>query len=289
VTKVVTAYCYGAATIVNGIATGKGAAFGIGLKTTAKVKLTNEPGLIKVTIEEDPTENQKLAEYCVKDILVKFDLISTYGAEVTTSSEIPISRGLKSSSAAANAIVLATFNVLGKEYEDLEVINIGIDAAFKAKVTLTGAFDDAAAAYFGNVVVTDNEKREILTQYPIDHDYDVIIHVPKEKIKKMEIDTTRLSGIKPAIEEAHALAMEKNFLLGIQINGLTYGTAMGLDTTVTQKAIKAGAVTAGISGTGPATVILAEPDDKDKIIDAIGSKDQIIVTKINREKAGIEK
>lgn len=282
------AYCYGAATIVNGIATGKGAAFGIGLKTSAKVVLTSEPTIFEVTIEGDITENPALAQCCVKGVLNKFGLDSEHGAKIITNSNIPISRGLKSSSAAANAIVLATFRALDEDYKDLEVINLGIDAALAAKVSITGAFDDACATYFGNVVITDNLKRKILNQYSIDKEYDVIIHVPSEKIKKTDVDTDRLEGIKTAIEVAHNLAKNKNFLSGILINGLTYGTAMGLDNTITHKALEAGAVTAGISGTGPATLILANPDKKDDIITAIGSKEEIICTKINREKAGIE-
>ena len=282
------AYCHGAATIINGIVLGKGAAFGIGLRTNATVELTGEPGVFEVTIEQDTGENPMLAENCVKEVLRKFNLDTEHGARIVTRSNIPISRGLKSSSAAANAIILATYKALDKTYEDMEVINIGIDAALRAKVSITGAFDDACATYFGNVVVTDNEKREILNQYSMEKEYDVIIHVPKEKIKKVDVDINRLTGIKQTIEVAHNLAMEKNYLAGLRINGLTYGTDMGLNTEITQKALDAGAATAGISGTGPATVILAEAHNKDKIIEAIESDGEIIETRINKEKAGTE-
>ena len=120
------AYCHGAATIINGIVLGKGAAFGIRLRTDATVELTDEPGIFGVTIERDTSENPKLAECCVEGVLKKFDLDSKHGAKITTRSDIPISRGLKSSSAAANAIVLATFKALDKEFKDLEVINHNI-------------------------------------------------------------------------------------------------------------------------------------------------------------------
>ena len=42
-----TAVVHGAATIVNAIALGKGAAFGVDLWTKAEVILTNEPGVIE--------------------------------------------------------------------------------------------------------------------------------------------------------------------------------------------------------------------------------------------------
>jgi shikimate kinase len=282
------AYCFGAATIINGIALGKGAAYGIGLKTTASVELNDEPSVFEVTIKGDESENPKLAEHCVLEVLNKFDLTNEHGAKISTRSEIPISRGLKSSSAAANAIVLATFNALGKEYSDLEIINLGVEASLKAKVTLTGAYDDACATYFGNVAVTDNLKREILAQYPIKEEYDVLIHVPDEKIKKSDVEVERLHGIKEALQIAHDLALNQQFLSAIQINGLAYGSAMSLDTEITTKALIAGAATAGITGTGPATVILTEPKRKEKILEAIGDPNRIICTTINRMKAGVE-
>jgi shikimate kinase len=281
------AFCHGAATIINGIALGKGAAFGIALRTEAKLKLTNEPGIFEVTIKGEEKENPDLAKECVLEVLRKFNLENEYGAKITTNSNIPISRGLKSSSAASNAIVLAAFAALGREYSDMEVINLGIDASLLAKVTLTGAFDDACATYFGDVVVTNNLTRDILTQYPIEEDLLVIIHVPERKIRKSEVNIQRLKGIRETLREAHDLAMKGDYKSAIRINGMTYGGAMGLNTEIAKKAIEAGAVTAGISGTGPATVILVEPDKKDDIISAVGFEEQVICTGLNREKAGL--
>ncbi len=280
------AFCHGAATIINGIALGKGGAFGITLKTEAKVELTSEPGVFKVKIQGDENENPRLAERCVQKVLKKFDVESEYGAKVTTTSDIPISRGLKSSSAASNAIVLAAYAALGKEYSDMEILNLGIEASLMAKVTLTGAFDDACATYFGNVVVTDNLTREILTHYPIEEDLMVIIHVPERKIRKSEVNIQRLKGIRETLRKAHDLALKGDYKSAIRMNGMAYGGAMGLNTEIAKKAIEAGAVTAGISGTGPATVILVEPDKKDDIISAIGFEEQVICTGLNREKAG---
>jgi len=67
---------------------------------------------------------------------VRFD--SKHGAKVATKSQIPIASGLKSSSAAANAAVLATVDALGEKLESLEAIKIGVQAALDAKVTITG-------------------------------------------------------------------------------------------------------------------------------------------------------
>ena len=103
---------HGAGTIVNAIATGRGAAFGVDLRTEAEVELDSS-GIIDVRIEGFEGEGTELAERCVRNVLAKMAKEEGYGAKVTTRSQIPISRGLKSSSAAANAIVLATLDALG--------------------------------------------------------------------------------------------------------------------------------------------------------------------------------
>jgi shikimate kinase len=221
------AYCYGAATIINGIALGKGAAFGIKLKTEANVILTHEPGVFDVKIQNDENEDPNMARFCVQKVLSRFGLENEHGARVTTNSDIPISRGLKSSSAAANAIIMATHSALNREYSDMEVIGLGIESSILAKVTLTGAF---CATYFGDVVVTDNLTREILKRYPITEDYDVLIHVPVHKIRKCDVNIQKLKGIRNRIESAHNQALEGDFLSAIRINGNAYGQAMGLDT-----------------------------------------------------------
>ncbi len=158
------AIVHGAATIVNAIALGKGAAFGVDLWTKAEVKLTDEPGVIITEIASDPTESTLLIEKTAARVLQLFNLEKSFGVKVKTTSNIPIAKGLKSSSSAANAAALATTTALGKKLSDLEIINIGVEAAFDAKVTVTGAFDDACASYFGGIVITDNLKRELIKQ-----------------------------------------------------------------------------------------------------------------------------
>ena len=53
-TEQATAIAHGAATIVNAMALGKGAAFGVDLYTKAQVELTDEPSIIKAEITSDP-------------------------------------------------------------------------------------------------------------------------------------------------------------------------------------------------------------------------------------------
>ncbi len=284
-----TATAHGAASIVNGIASGIGAAFGVALETTAVVELTSEPGIFQVRIEDDPSEEQALSEHCVRAVLKMSVLEREHGAKINTRSQIPMSRGLKSSSAAANAIVLAAFKALGRQVDDFEAIGLGIQASFLAGVTITGAYDDACATYFGNVVVADNFRKKILAQYAIREDYDVLVHVPLRKIRKRDVDISRLKAIRYPAGLAARLTMEGDFLGGMIVNGLAYSAAMGFPTDVALRALEAGAAAAGVSGTGPATVVLSPPDRTAAVMAAVqgcgGDDSWIIRTRVNSEKA----
>ena len=130
----------------------------------------------------------------------RFNLEKTFGAKVKTTSNIPTARGLKSSSVAANATALATVTALGKKLDDLEIIKIGVQAAFDAKCTITGAFDDACASYFGGAVITDNLNRQILKQLPLPKDLVVLFHVPPQKAYTINSDVKRLQTVKPLVQ-----------------------------------------------------------------------------------------
>lgn len=282
------AIAYGAATIVNAIATGRGAAFGVDLCTKATVTLTDEPGVIKGRILSDPSESTVLIEKAVSKVLQKFKLEKKHGAIVETSSNIPIARGLKSSSTAANAIVLATLVALRKKLNDLSVVNLSIDAALEAGVTITGAFDDACASYFGNIVITDNTKRKIVKRFPITKASTVLFHVPEAKSYTTEVNVDKIRAFAPQIEIAYKEALGGRYWRAMMLNGLIYSTALGYDASIAMKALEAGAVSAGLTGKGPAVAAVLA----DKKINAVKEAwreypGEIIQAKLNRTKAHI--
>ncbi|MEM2567456.1 MAG: shikimate kinase, partial [Candidatus Bathyarchaeia archaeon] len=215
-----TAISYGGATIINAIATGKGAAFGVKLWTKAEVRITDNPHVIRGEIISDPSESTTLIEKTVKKVLEHFGLTGKLGAEVKTWSNIPIARGLKSSSVAANAIALATVAALQKEVDDLTIINLGVEGAMEAKVTVTGAFDDACASYFGGIVITDNFKRKIVKRFKAPEDLKVLFHIPKAKVYTSSIKVEKLKTISPLVEIAYREALKGNFWRALTLNGL---------------------------------------------------------------------
>ena len=283
-----TAIAHGAATIVNAMALGKGAAFGVDLFTKAEVKLTDEPYVIKAEITSEPEESTLLMEKTVMRVLQRFSLKKSFGAKVKTWSNIPIAKGLKSSSAAANAVALAATAALGKTLADLEVVKLSVDAAFDAKVTVTGAFDDACASYFGGAVVTDNSNREIVKHLPLTEDLAVLFHVPPQKAYSADSNVNRLRTVKPLVQVAYDQALSGKIWEALTLNGLIYSSASGFDTSIAIDALAAGAVAAGLCGKGPAVTAVTAKDKVDSVKAALQKYGgSVLQARLNQEKARV--
>lgn len=282
------AVAYGAGTIINAIATGKGAAFGVDLWTKASVKLTGEAGVTVGRILSDPEEKPKLIEKCVKKVFSHFGVEEKYGAYVETDSNIPIARGLKSSSSAANAIVLATSAALGRSLNDLEAVKLGVEASIDANVTVTGAFDDACASYFGNVVVTDNGAMSIQKIFELKDKLKVLFHVPKRKVYTAEIDLEKVRRFTHLVEVAYNEALGGNYWLAMKLNGLIYSVALGYSPAIASDAISAGATSVGLSGKGPAVAAVVSEDKLDRVKETLEAYEgEIIACNLNRKKAHV--
>jgi shikimate kinase len=259
------AACRGAATIVNAIPTGRGAAFGITLETDAEVRILGDGGAFRFT---GPSDGADLAQRCVRPVLRDAGLEGRDVA-VRVESEIPVSRGLKSSSAASNALVLAATIAAGAAVDDMSVVNAGVDASIWAGVTVTGAFDDAAACYMGGAVVTDNGKRCVLARGRVDPSLSVLIHVPERRISKSHVKGLDFGPAKQRSEEALRMALAGDYAKALELNSRACSEVLGLGEEVAEAARAKGAVAAGVSGTGPATVVLARRADEAAIAAAL--------------------
>jgi len=266
-----TALSHGAATIVCAFATGKGAAFGLDFETKATVRL-REDEKIKASIKGHPRESTLLLESCVRRVMERFRM--PYGADITTESDIPIAAGLKSSSTAANAATLALVGALARKHgrivwekgvqsifvgerkvDSLQIIKLGIKAAYDAKVTVTGAFDDASASYFGGYTVTDNKKQEIKTRGRMD-ELNALIFLPKGRVYSGDVDVKKLKKIAKEVDVAWKEALQGKIFRAMTTNGLLHSLAFKQNPEITLAALKAWALACGLSGTGPAVVAL---------------------------------
>jgi len=260
---------HGAATIVNAIATGLGAAFGVSLWTKACVMLVDNPEGLEVSIRGAPEEDTSLVKHCLMVVLERFKLSDRFGARIETESSIPIACGLKSSSAAANAVVLAILGALGKgDLDPLEIVRLGVTAARRAGVTVTGAFDDACASYFGGIIATDNAKLEIVKRFSFNQPYSVLIHIPFEKQYTKDVDVARTKLLSPQIRLAFREATEGRYWNAMVLNGLLYSSILGYDPSIALDALASGAVSAGLSGKGPSVTAIVAEENVDNVREA---------------------
>ena len=64
---------------------------------------------------------------------------------------------------------------------DIEILNAGVDASIETKVSLTGAYDDACACYYGGFVVTDNYKKKLIRSEKCLNRVSAVIFIPKSR------------------------------------------------------------------------------------------------------------
>jgi shikimate kinase len=274
----------GAGTIIAAFATWKGAAFGTGLKTYSEVKLSDCERKIRGSIEGMPEGDTFLIERCVELVLEHFEL--ELGGTIKTSSNIPLAGGLKSSSAAANATVLATLNAIEESMPPLDIVKLGVRAAREAKVTITGSFDDACASFFGGVVITDNRELKLLKRE--EYNSKVLIFAPDRKVFSSQTNVKRSKLIAPYVDIAYELSLAGEYEKAMTLNGFLYCAALGFDTECILRALECGVKGVSLSGSGPAYVALVKENQIEELRAAwenCGMEGRIIETSINNRDA----
>ncbi len=283
------ALSHGAISIVNAFPTGKGGALGVDLWTRAKVSLTKGLGQISGFISSDPQESNDLMVAVVKKTLEHYGYERKLQGEVVTSSNIPAAVGLKSSSAAANAVALATVSALGEELDDDKLVAVGVEASVESGVSLTGAYDDSFASYHGGAVLTDNERRRVEEILKVPRDIRILILVPPRKTRTGQLDRTRFAPIRRISELAYSEASNGHLWDAITLNGLSVASILGEDPRPALSAIEAGAYGAGLSGKGPAVAAVVDENGLKPVRQAFEKFDgRIIEANPNFTKALIE-
>jgi shikimate kinase len=269
---------YGAGTVINAIAAWKGCAFAVGLRTEAAVELGGD----RVEGEIEGGGDARLIERACGLTLEKLCIGS--GARIRTSSEVPVASGLKSSSAAANATVIATARAARRDVDPLEMARIGVQAALEAGVSITGAFDDACASMLGGIVLTDNRERQLIRREPLESG--VVIYVPDRKAYSAQTDVKRSRLIAPWVDMAFDLARRGDYGRAMTMNGLLYCSALGFSPEPALAALELGVQAVSLSGTGPSFVALASGELADRLKSAWSAYEgRVIVTRTVNEGA----
>ena len=281
-TRKAKAIMHGAISIVNAVATGKGSALGISLKVTAEVELDKGHGVRFLTGKD----SDRLVNNIIRNTIPK-EIIDSNQIKINVHSEIPIGYGLKSSSAVSNAIALACSRLAKQDdIDDYEILEAAARSSLDAKVSLTGAYDDATACYFGGFTVTDNYSRRLIRSEKAPENMSAIIFLPRNSTRG---DLRKLSNFSDIFMDAFRLAEAGQYWKAMKLNGVLASAALSSRYTPVMAALENGALAASISGNGPSIAALAYQHKIDRIQWALSKfEGRIIVSKVNNQKANVK-
>lgn len=268
---------HGAISIVNAIATGYGSALGISLKVRAEIELQKGKGIIFQTHTRDRLITNIVSNNVPKDI-IEHNLVS-----INIESEIPIGVGLKSSSAVSSAIALACISLVKSKIDDHVVLDSAVRASLDAGITLTGAYDDSTACYFGGFVVTDNYGCKLISREDAPEDLYAIIFLPHNLQRG---DVQKLSILSDLFMDAFKLAKDREYWKAMKLNGLLATAVLSGKYEPILASLQKGALAASISGNGPSIAAVAYREHIEEIKCTFERFDgKTLVSKINNEKA----
>ena len=279
---IVKASIHGAISIVNAIATGKGATLGISKKVDVEMETTNGSGII-IEIQNRPMKS-RLITMVVQKIIPKNEL-SKIKLRISVDSEIPTGYGLKSSSAISTAVAMASAKLFKPKMNDFEILNTGVDASIETKVSLTGAYDDACACYYGGFAVTDNYKKKLVHSEKCLNRISAVIFIPKSR-KRGNIRKLKTSS--DTFEQAWNLAKKSDYWNAMILNGLATSPILSSEPKIIPKLIENGALGASVSGNGPSIAAIVRNDSISKIKKVFSSLDgTTTISEINNKKAEV--
>jgi shikimate kinase len=281
-TRKAKAIMHGAISIVNAVATGKGSALGISLKVTAEVELDKGHGVRFLTGKD----SDRLVNNIIRNTIPK-EIIESNQIRINVHSEIPIGYGLKSSSAVSNAIALACSRLAKQDdIDDYEILEAAARSSLDAKVSLTGAYDDATACYFGGFTVTDNYSRRLIRSEKAPENLSAIIFLPRNSTRG---DLRKLRNFSDIFMDAFRLAEAGQYWKAMKLNGVLASAALSSRYTPVMAALENGALAASISGNGPSIAALAYEEEIERLRWALSKfEGRIIVSKVNNQKANVK-
>jgi shikimate kinase len=273
---------HGAISIVNAIATGKGATLGISLKTEAIIETLPGYGINLET--PNKSISSRLINKVVEKVLSKNDLQKNK-LQIKLNSQIPTGYGLKSSSAISTAVSMACSKLFRPKWNDNQVLLAGVDASIEANVSITGAFDDACACYFGGFIVTDNYKRKIIKYKKGPSDIVSVIFIPRSRKRG---NVKNLKNLSLVFQKAWELARKSDYWNAMILNGLATSTILNSNPKVIAELIEKGALGASVSGNGPAIAAVTKKENVSKINKVFSSfEGRTIISQINNKKAEV--
>jgi len=260
-------YAWGGISIVNALPSGLGAAAAIDLAVRARIRPCQGKPRGSGSQLVDEIASYFSSRYSVARLC--FDI----------ESEVPPASGLKSSSAVAVSLIRAIKNAFS--LEELEVPRLAAELSRLAGVSLTGALDDASAAYYGGVAFTDNTNMAIIRVADIGLDLSVVIAVPRRG-SRPPIDLVALRRYSHLFQEVFSVAIQGEVLRAMTLNGLLIARLLGYREDIPRKALELGALAAGVTGNGPAMFAVCRRGDEGPFVELLSGYGRVLVRRFVR-------
>ena len=243
----------GGISILHAVGLGQGCSTGIGLETI--VKLTSTP----VPIDSD--KHSLLESVVIIWNNSGLPLPPSIGWKVTSS--IPIGQGLKSSSALACAALLALNEATWAGLSDSEIVDLAVAAQRHSGCTISGSMDDCWASISPGwklIDPTQSASKSVLLTGQIEEGHSVLIILRGDR-KEVFFDKFPEQSL--LFERALSSLANGSIFTSMSTNGMAVAAAIGDDEAlrICNSAIASGAISAGISGSGPAIAVIAFEED----------------------------
>lgn len=240
---------YGAVSILNATATGIGCALAVDGGASATWSPRRDGG---IHLKGGPDDR------LVRAVAAQFNV----GGDVAVTCVMPPARGLKTSSSVAAALVRAAADATQASLPARDVEQRAVDASRQAGVTLTGAYDDQVATVRGGCHLTDNATSTLLAAVAV-APWHVAIWVPAASIAKAQVRGLDATAAQRGARQAEAHVRAGDIPTAMTANGRTFhalyaAAGLPVNDDPARVALAAGALGAGLSGTGPAVAALFE-------------------------------
>ncbi len=241
------AYATAAGTVVNGLATGIGCAFGLDLETK-----------VEVSIEEDLKscilliDGKEVSDRIVDRVMRSFG----FKGVVKVESSIPRGCGLGSSSAFMNAMLTSILKLKEEVLDANYILTTNARTAMEMGISYTGAIDDAGASLLGGVVLSNNEHMRFYHRDILEVE-NALILLPKWERGKVSMEELRKEP--QEVEQAANYAFNYDYRSAMLSNSRYYCRKLCYSFEPVEKAEELG-LHGGLSGNGPAYAAFGEYD-----------------------------
>ena len=227
----------------------------MGIVAEIGVEISRHERLLLASSSDDT-----LVTSCIQTVEDEFDIVIDK-MKIRTFSNLPAARGLKTSSSISCTMIKALLRYYQINSSPDKIIQMSASASIDAGVSITGAIDDAYAAYLGGVSFTENKSRRLIThkQIPVDMGgLEVLLLVPSYNNPKSlvldELDRIDMQLLKEALEFMRKGRIQE----AINCNTSAYAPLLLRDPELVDDLYTLGLDIVGLNGAGPSLFTLVK-------------------------------